>query len=457
MADRVDLGFAAKREPRAVVDYFRSKGYNITWDWHEAWEVAHARAFTVAKAVRMDVLSGIRQELDKAIAKGTTRRQFVRDMEPTLQRLGWWGRRIAGQREGPSRVIQLGSPHRLRTIFDTNVRTAYAAARFRQQKDNADSRPYWMYSSRRDGRVRPSHRALDGRIFRHDDPFWRSHYPPNGWNCRCRVRPMTAQQVKGRKIESSDGQLTQVQQRAGVTQTGEVIERPGTAYRFRDATGKKHVLLPDPGWSYNPGAGAPFGPIEGDPTRLTAIVGDEGKTWRHFGLPPRPTTSPAPPRRPPADSSEAARRQIEQALGRGGRRIPITRADGKRDTIFGEVETPEGLDNVMLTGGFIRHLASIKKGRREQFVDAVIPTLTNPAEVWLRPILKGGRVFYRRAFVAAFDRGDDASMQRGRGSVVVAQEDTLGLLSWTFIPVKAARRLNKQRQGYLLYRRGSVE
>ena len=40
-----------------------------------------------------------------------------------------------------------------------------------------------------------------------------------------------------------------------------------------------------------------------------------------------------------------------------------------------------------------------------------------------------------------------------RGSVVVAQEDPLDLLSWTFIPIGDARRLNNQRKGYLLYRR----
>ena len=458
MPDRIDLGFAAKREPRAIVEYFRAKGYNITWDWHEAWEVAHARAFTVAKAVRLDVLSSIRQELDKAIAKGTTRRQFLRDLEPRLQRLGWWGRQVVGQPQvpgqphRPGQVVQLGSPHRLRTIFDTNVRTAYAAARSRQQGDNANSRPYWMYSARRDGRTRPSHAALDGRVFKHDDPFWQTHYPPNGWNCRCRVRPLTAKQVEGRKIESSRGHLAEVQQRAGVDKlTGEVIERPGTAYRFRDAAGKEHVLLPDPGWSYNPGSGGTFGPIDGDQTRLDAIVGDGGKTWRHFGLPQHPATIPAPPRRRPAKSREAALQQIEQALDRGGRRISATRADGKRDMIFGEVATPDGLENVMVTEGFVRHIAD--RAAREQFVDAVLPTLANPAEVWLRPKLIDGRVFYRRAFIAAFDRAGDRSRQRGRGAVVVAQEDTAGLLSWTFIPAREERKLNKQRTGYLLYSR----
>ena len=51
----------------------------------------------------------------------------------------------------------------------------------------------WMYDARNDDRVRPSHAAMDGIIFRHDDPIWATHYSPNGWNCRCRVRVLTSE------------------------------------------------------------------------------------------------------------------------------------------------------------------------------------------------------------------------------------------------------------------------
>lgn len=188
MADGLDLAFAATLEPARAVAYLRGKGIGVSWDWHDTWEAAHARAFVVAKAAKLDVLSTLREAVDAALAKGQTRRRFVRELEPRLRALGWWGRRVVAGPDGEDGEVQLGSPRRLKTIYDTNMRTAYAASRFRAQHANAASRPYFQYLSMSDDRVRPSHRAMSGRVYRHDDPIWDTHYPPNGFNCRCTVR-----------------------------------------------------------------------------------------------------------------------------------------------------------------------------------------------------------------------------------------------------------------------------
>ena len=62
-----------------------AKGYNITWNWYEQLTDAHARAFTVAKAARMDVLTTLRTEVDRAIHDGITRDEFINTLTPRLQ------------------------------------------------------------------------------------------------------------------------------------------------------------------------------------------------------------------------------------------------------------------------------------------------------------------------------------------------------------------------------------
>jgi len=91
---------------------------------------------------------------------------------------------------------------------DRNQYAAQAnAARRQQQEANVDSRPYWMYVAIIDPSTRPEHAAMNGRVFRYDDPIWQTHYPPLGPGCRCRVRALTESQVKARNItvESSVG------------------------------------------------------------------------------------------------------------------------------------------------------------------------------------------------------------------------------------------------------------
>lgn len=43
---------------------------------------------------------------------------------------------------------------------------------------------------------RPHHLALDGKIFRADDPFWMQAAPPNGWGCQCSVEGVSEREMK---------------------------------------------------------------------------------------------------------------------------------------------------------------------------------------------------------------------------------------------------------------------
>jgi uncharacterized protein with gpF-like domain len=60
MPDVPDLSFALGLPPERAISYFKAKGYEVTFDWHEMLADARARAFTVAKATRLDILTDIR-------------------------------------------------------------------------------------------------------------------------------------------------------------------------------------------------------------------------------------------------------------------------------------------------------------------------------------------------------------------------------------------------------------
>lgn len=260
MADAVKLSTLFDMEPKDAVAYLKSKGYVISDRWHEVLTDAHAKAFTVAKAMRLDILETIRGKLDEALANGMTERDFIKQLTPELQKLGWWGKQTWVDGSGNARIVQLGSPHRLKTIYRTNMQTSFMAGRYRRYKANVDARPYWMYVAVLDGNTRPDHRKLNGRVFRHDDPIWRSLFPPNGWGCRCRVRALSEAQVKrmGLTVESSEGYLDNYQAEAGIDErTGEVSMVDQVTVTLPRIDGKPGgKMTPDVGWAYNPAEAA---------------------------------------------------------------------------------------------------------------------------------------------------------------------------------------------------------
>jgi SPP1 gp7 family putative phage head morphogenesis protein len=139
--------------------------------------------------------------------------------------------------------------YRLRTIYQTNMQTSYMVGRYQSFMANADDRPFWEYVAVMDSKTRQSHRAMHGRIFRYDDPFWDSFYPPNGFNCRCRVRARSREDIDTLQLYPSDssGKLVSVEK--------EVSKRSGRKERvtgYRDPFTRK-TFTPDVGWSYNPG------------------------------------------------------------------------------------------------------------------------------------------------------------------------------------------------------------
>lgn len=225
--------------PRESLEFFRAKGLETSFAWQDMLHEEHDRAFTVAKMMDLDLLSDVRAHVDRAIAEGRTFREFARELEPELVRRGWWGKaEMIDPQSGEKKLVQLGSPRRLRTIFDTNLRTAYAAGHWARIQENARSAPYLMYTAVLDERTRPQHRAWHGTVLPVDHEWWRTHAPPNGWNCRCTVIQLSRRDLERLGKSGPDEPPPSPTRRWTNPRTGEVLEVP---------------VGVDPGWGYAPG------------------------------------------------------------------------------------------------------------------------------------------------------------------------------------------------------------
>lgn len=258
-----DLSYAIGLPPEKAIEYFVSKGLELTGDWRDLWQEQHNRAFTVARLARLDALKDLRDALDDALAGGTTEYQFIRDLTPVLQQKGWWGKAIDPETgevlesyDDRGAPVQWGSPRRLKLIYRQNLQSAYQAGRYQQQRALADSnsRPYWQYLAVRDSRSRPTHAALHGKVFRADDPVWDSIYPPNGFNCRCRVRALSARRLQAEGLTPETAELGSLEVPAGKLPDGSPDLRTVTTVTYTDpVSGRKKLFHPDAGFDYNPG------------------------------------------------------------------------------------------------------------------------------------------------------------------------------------------------------------
>lgn len=189
-------GFEFEALPfREAVEFFRAKGLAVGFDCRDLWQSEHQRAFTVAKAMTVDLLESIRAAVDKAVADGIAFEDFRDNLEPILRALGWWGRaEMVDPLTGKKREVQLGSSRRLEIIYDTNLRTSYSEGRWRQVQRIKHRRPYVRYMDP-DPNPRPQHLAWSGTVVPVDSDWAAAHWPPLGWNCKCYMQSASEDEV----------------------------------------------------------------------------------------------------------------------------------------------------------------------------------------------------------------------------------------------------------------------
>ena len=142
-------------QPKNAIAYLKQKHIAESWDWQDMLDDAHVSAFTIAKSAELDVATDIYQAVLKAAESGQTFSDFKRQLTPVLQQKGWWGKQaVPNPDTGELQNVQLGSPYRLKTIYLTNLQSAYMAGRYAEMTAAIATHPYWQYVTVNDGKVR---------------------------------------------------------------------------------------------------------------------------------------------------------------------------------------------------------------------------------------------------------------------------------------------------------------
>ena len=127
----------------------------------------------------------------------------------------------------------------LRAEYNFATASAEMAAKWEQFERDGD-RYYLQYRTVGDSHVREEHAALNGTTLPVSHPFWDTHYPPNGWNCRClavQVRKSSHEQTSEEELSKRTKALAEQQAKS-----------KGKSEMFRFNPGKQRKVFPD----YNP-------------------------------------------------------------------------------------------------------------------------------------------------------------------------------------------------------------
>ncbi|MCM0018513.1 MAG: phage minor head protein [Tagaea sp.] len=364
-----------------AIAFFRQKLGVKTKTWRDLWQGMHARAFTIAGALDDSLLSDFQSAIDKAIASGTTIGAFRKDFDKIVAAHGW---DYNGGRNWRSRVI-----------FDTNVRMAHQAGKWEAAQRVKERRPYLRYQAVKDDRTRPEHMAWHGLVLPIDDPFWKTHYPPNGWNCRCTVQTLSDRDLARYGYEVGESPKIEMETRSVKTEGGIV-----------------NVAVPkgiDTGFGYNVGEAA------GEGFTRERLALERAGAFEEIVSPVAPPQSRPPL---PADRAQATLGPRVKPGDEAGLLDAWRKAIGGDDAIF---EDPTG-QRVQVTRAIVDHtLADPKRvaSHRERYWPFIRETIEDPAEIWttFARSKETGAVRLRRRYVKRIE------FEKDRWIAIVADRD----------------------------------
>lgn len=348
--------------------FFRRKLNLPTQSWTDIYTAEHDWAFVVAGANRDAIVTDFRAAVEKAITEGTTLEDFRKDFDRIVARHGW---DYNGGRNWRSKVI-----------YDTNLATSFAAGRWQQLQ----AAPYWQYEhSDWVQHPRQQHVGWDGLVLAKDDPFWQTHFPPNGWGCQCKVKGLWQRDLLRLGKQGPDPMPE-------VKWTEHMIGQ-------RSPNGPRTVSVPegiDPGFEYAPGSArlrSAIPPERPDPPVPGSAGGHGLPNHRPLGPLPPPRSVSADQLLPKGLPAQDYVRAFLEPLGASLEHPAIVRdVMGERLVVGKELFTKADGEWKVL------------KRDREQFLPLLAQALLQPDEIWLRLewMYALEKAVVRRRYVARF-------------------------------------------------------
>lgn len=164
---------------KEAIVHFNGKTLLTAESYLDVKAYEHALAFTVAGLMDEDLLKDVRDAVASAMENGTDFREFKRTLKPYLMAKGW----LAETLDDGTQQLVAGSNRRLRTIYSTNLQTAYSAGQWERIQQTKEFLPYLQYMPSVSENPRLSHKRCYGLCRPADDAIWQSIMPPNGWGC----------------------------------------------------------------------------------------------------------------------------------------------------------------------------------------------------------------------------------------------------------------------------------
>lgn len=250
--------------PQEALSWLKAKKLSPGFDYRDVWRDEHSIGFTVAKMTNLDLLSDVKSLVEEALAEGQSFAQFRDVLKPLLVKRGWWGQQeMNDPLAKESRVVQLGSDRRIRTIYETNMRTARSAGQWERIERTRRAMPYLLYTLGPSREHRAEHLQWADLCLPVDDPFWQTHIGPNGWGCKCGVRQVSKYEYEQMKTKGVTRNVQQLDDNGLPTGqvTRETVPLRTTAPEVKRVkwvnkrTGEEEMVPEgiDPGWDYNPG------------------------------------------------------------------------------------------------------------------------------------------------------------------------------------------------------------